>query len=233
MEQANMTLRRISKENRLPRLWRAALAVLWLASLMMTTGVSAAQENKNADQAQTRLDWMRENQPGMWNISPREGLYLYDLVVKHHLKSGLEIGTSNGYSGTWIASAMGVTGGHLLTLEINEERAKLARENFHAAGVEPYVTLERADALEEIPKLTGPYDFIFIDAWKQDYVRYLDLVLPLVEPGGVIVAHNVKDMPDQLKDFIEKVKTSHELKTTFADPGPGGFSISIKRRAEE
>jgi caffeoyl-CoA O-methyltransferase len=228
-----MTLRGNKKKCSLPRLLRGALPILWLTSFALTAPVRAAQETKNDDDTQSRLEWMRENQAGMWNISPREGLFLYDLIVKHHLKKGLEIGTSNGYSGIWIASAMGATGGHLLTLEISEERAKLARENFHAAGVEPYVTLDRADALEEIPKLTGPYDFVFIDAWKEDYVKYLDMVVPLVSPGGVIVAHNVKDMADQLHAFIEKVKTNHELRTTFADPGPGGFSISIKRRAEE
>ncbi|MGE5327647.1 MAG: O-methyltransferase, partial [Deltaproteobacteria bacterium] len=167
------------------------------------------------------------------NISPREGLFLYDLIVKHHLKNGLEIGTSNGYSGIWIASAMAVTGGHLLTLEISEERARLARENFRAAGVEAYVTLDRADALQEIPNLTGPYDFVFIDAWKDDYVKYLDIVVPRLSTGGVIVAHNVKDMAEDLHAFIERVKTDRELKTTFADPGPGGFSISTKRRPGE
>jgi caffeoyl-CoA O-methyltransferase len=210
-----------------------ALPVLWLASLMLVPHVLSAQDDTPDDNAKSRLEWMRQNQTGMWNISPREGLYLYDLIVKHHLKSGLEIGTSNGYSGIWIASAMAVTGGHLLTLEINEERAKLAQENFHAAAVEAYVTIDHADALEEIPKLSGPYDFVFIDAWKDDYVKYLDLVIPRLSTGGMIVAHNVKDMAEELHAFIERVKTDRELKTTFADPGPGGYSISIKRRTEE
>lgn len=214
---------------------QAAMAALCLASLLLISPARAAQEdpgNKDDDQTQSRLIWMREQQTGMWNISPREGLYLYDLVVKAHLQRGLEIGASNGYSGIWIASAMRVTGGHLTTLEIDEERAQLARDNFKAAGVERFVTLERVDALQEIPRLKGPYDFVFIDASKEDYVRYLDMVVPLVAPGGIIVAHNVKDMADELRDFIEKVKTDRALKTTFADPGPGGFSISVKRRAE-
>ncbi len=213
---------------------QAAICTLCLASLLLISPTLAGQENdgKNDDQTQSRLVWMREQQTGMWNISPREGLFLYDLVIKHHLTRGLEIGTSNGYSGIWIASAMRATNGHLLTLEIDEERAQLARDNFKAAGVESCVTLDRADALQEIPRLKGPYDFVFIDASKEDYVRYLDMVVPLVAPGGVIVAHNVKDMADQLQAFIEKVKTNRELKTSFADPGPGGFSISIKRRAE-
>jgi predicted O-methyltransferase YrrM len=211
------------------RVLRCALLVILLAGLVFSADLRAADDDKTDDQTQKRLVWMRENQTGMWNISPREGLYLYNLVVRHHLKRGLEIGTSNGYSGIWIASGMRATGGHLLTLEIDEERAQLARENFQAAGVERYVTLERADALQTLPKLTGPFDFVFIDAEKSDYVRYLQMVLPLVPNGGVIVAHNVSDMADELRDFIERVKTDPELKTTFAAPGPGGFSVSIKR----
>jgi len=199
------------------------------ALLAATMNAQSQQGLKPAEQAQERLAWMRGHQTGMWNISPREGLYLYNLVIHHHLKRGLEIGSANGYSSIWIASGMQATGGHLLTLEIDEGRASLARENFRAAGVEAYVSIEQVDALQEIPRLKGPFDFVFIDAWKEDYVRYLDMVVPLVPPGGVIVAHNVKDMESQLQEFIQKVKTSPELKTTFADPGPGGFSISIRQ----
>lgn len=212
-----------------PGLRPAGLFLLLLTSVILP-GTRALADQKPDDQAQERLAWMREHQTGMWNISPREGLYLYDLVIKHHLKRGLEIGTSNGYSSIWIASGMRSTGGHLLTLEINEARAELARENFQAAGVEPYVALERVDALEGIPKLQGPFDFVFIDAEKSDYVRYLRMVLPLVPTGGVIVAHNVKDMAEQLREFIRMVKTDPALNTSFADPGPGGFSVSVKRR---
>jgi predicted O-methyltransferase YrrM len=209
---------------------RALLVILLTGSIPIGDLRASGDETKNGEQAQKRLVWMRENQTGMWNISPSEGLYLYNLVVKHHLKRGLEIGTSNGYSGIWIASGMRATGGHLLTLEIDEERAELARENFEAAAVTPYVTLDRVDALQEIPKLQGPFDFVFIDASKSDYVRYLQMVLPLVPQGGVIVAHNVTDMADELQDFIERVKADRELNTSFVDPGPGGFSVSIKQR---
>lgn len=213
--------------------WRLACLILLISAgaHLMARPAPSEDQAENDRQTQARLEWMRENQPGMWNIAPREGLYLYNLILKHHLKRGLEIGTSNGYSGIWIASGMRATGGHLLTLEINPERAELAQENFHAAAVEPYITLERVDALQEIPKLKGPYDFVFIDAWKSDYVRYLELVLPLVPPGGVIVAHNVKDLAAELQDFIQKVKAERVLKTTFVDPGPGGFSVSIKRNS--
>ena len=109
------------------------------------------------------------------------------------------------------------TGGHLTTLEIDEGRAKLAQENLREAGVESRVTLERGDALELIPKLEGPFDFVFIDAAKSDYVRYLRMVLPLVPPGGVIVAHNVNDLRSMLEDFIQAVSTNPQLRTTFVN----------------
>ncbi len=178
--------------------------------------------------AQARLVWMRENQKGMWNVNPEDGSFLQDLVVKVKAKQALEIGTSNGYSGIWTALGLRRTGGHLLTLEIDEGRARLAEENFRQAGVDSLVTLKRGNALEELPKLQGPFEFVFIDAWKQDYVRYLELVLPLVPPGGVIVAHNVTDLRDQLQDFIRAVKSDPRLKTAFENPGPGGFSVSTK-----
>lgn len=208
----------------------AAGVGLALAMAAVSLSLPARGDEETDQSAQQRLAWMREHQTGMWNISPREGLYLYNLVVERHLKRGLEIGTSNGYSGIWIASGMRVTHGHLLTLEINAERAALARENFLAAGVKPYVTLEQTDARKEIPRLTGPFDFVFIDAWKSDYLAYLEMVLPKVSPGGVIVAHNVLDMAAELQDFIRRVETDPRLKTRIVDPGPGGFSVSIKVR---
>ncbi|MBZ5545456.1 MAG: class I SAM-dependent methyltransferase, partial [Acidobacteriia bacterium] len=137
----------------------------------------------------------------------------------------------NGYSSIWIAMGVRKTGGHLTTLEIDPVKVKLATENFRAAGVDSLITLMPGDARQTIPTLQGPYEFVFIDAWKQDYVKYLDMVLPLIPPGGVIMAHNVTDLRSQLLDFIERVKTDPQLKTTFANPGPGGFSVSIKQPA--
>jgi caffeoyl-CoA O-methyltransferase len=171
---------------------------------------------------------MRQHQGNLWNVSPAEGAFLRDLAAKVRAKRALEIGTSNGYSTIWITMGLRSTSGHLLTLEIDEGRARLAQENFRAAGVSALVTLKLGDALEEIPELQGPFEFVFIDAAKQDYVQYLNLVLPMVPPGGVIVAHNVTDLRDELLDFIRAVQTNSQLKTTIENPGPAGFSVSYK-----
>ena len=184
------------------------------------------------EQALERLKWMRQNEGNLWNVNPDEGAFLRDLAEKGHAKSGLEIGTSNGYSSIWIGMGVRKTGGHLLTLEIDEGRANLARANFRAAGLDSIITLKLGDALVEVPKLHGPYDFVFIDAWKQDYVKYLNMVIPVVRPGGVIVAHNVTDLKAELTDFIRAVKTNPQLKTDIENPGPGGFSVSYKLPAK-
>jgi caffeoyl-CoA O-methyltransferase len=187
------------------------------------------QQSSDPDaRALARLAWMPRNQTGMMNVNANEGAFLRNQVIKAQAKRALEVGTSNGYSSIWIALGLRRTGGHLTTLEISEAKVKLAAENFRVAGVDSLITIRQGDARKEIPGLQGPFELAFIDAAKQDYIKYLDMVLPLVPPGGVIVAHNVSDLRWQLQDFIERVKTDPRLRTRFADPGPGGFSVSIK-----
>jgi len=183
-------------------------------------------------QALARVDWMPKNQTGMLNVNANEGAFLRDQVIKVKARHALEVGTSNGYSSIWIAMGVRQTGGHLTTLEIDERKVKLATENFRVAGVDSLITLRPGDALKTLPTLEGPFEFVFIDAWKGDYITYLDMVLPKMPAGGVIVAHNVTDLRSQLLDFIERVKTDPRLKTTFADSGPGGFSVSVKLPAK-
>ncbi len=208
--------------------WIGAAAVAVAGSALAARSVQA-QGNPDPDAtAKARLAWMRENQGNLWNVNPEEGAFLRGLVEKVHAKRALEVGTSNGYSSIWIAMGLRRTGGHLQTLEIDAGRARLAGENFRAAGVDSLISLKLGDARKEIPGLSGPFDFVFIDAWKQDYVLYLQEVLPKVRPGGVIVAHNVTDLRDELQDFIRAVQTNPQLKTTLENPGPGGFSVSYK-----
>lgn len=208
--------------------WISAAAFA-AAGLALAAPSVRAQANSDPDAiAKARLAWMREKQGNLWNVNADEGAFLRGLVEKVHAKRALEVGTSNGYSSIWIAMGLRRTGGHLQTLEIDPGRARLAGENFRAAGVDSLVTLKLGDARKEIPALSGPFDFVFIDAWKQDYVLYLDDVLPKVRPGGVIVAHNVTDLRDELQDFIHAVQTNPQLKTTIENPGPGGFSVSYK-----
>ncbi len=91
------------------------------------------------------------------------------------------------------------------------------------------VELILGDARETIPRQKGPFDLVFLDAAKGQYIDYLDFVLPKVRPGGFIVAHNVVSHQRQLQDFLARVGSDSQLETTFKTLGPGGFSVSRKR----
>src|SRR3990172_1431164 len=133
----------------------------------------------------------------------RRRLILHDFFRERGYKRGLEVGTSNGYSAIWIGMAFRKTGGKLVTLEIDKRRASLARENFAHVKLEQVIELREGDALEIIPQLEGPFDFVFIDAWKPDYIRYFLLLYPKVRPGGAILAHNVLSHGKEMQDFLK------------------------------
>jgi caffeoyl-CoA O-methyltransferase len=167
--------------------------------------------------------------PNRWNVPPQDGRFLYDLVLAHGYKRGLEIGASNGYSGLWLGLAFRKNGGRLITIEIDSGRAKEAQENFGKAGLNNVIDLHVADALKEIPQLEGNFDFVFIDAWKPDYKKYLDLIYPRITAGGAITAHNVTSLASDMDDFLQAIKNHPQLETTFHKPSSEGISVSIKK----
>jgi predicted O-methyltransferase YrrM len=172
---------------------------------------------------------MRVTERGMMNVAPAEGEYLSELVKKLQAKRVLEIGTSNGYSGIWIALGLRETGGRLISLDVDEGRRSLALRNFKATGFDDLIESRLTDALKTLPTLQGPFDLVFIDAWKPDYKKYLDIVFPMVPSGGVIVAHNVDSHPHEMQDFLEAIKTHPQLKTEWVKVGPAGLSVSWKK----
>ncbi len=223
-------LRRVVDHRRLRAGWQCRFRTLAVFLLVIPCGLLQAQSSGSDARAQARLNWMREHQPGMWNVAPSEGQWLQDEIVRTGAKRALEVGASNGYSGIWIALGLRETGGHLITLEIDSHRAQLAQQNFKAAGVSSLITLRLGDARKIIPQLQGPFDFVFIDAAKDQYVDYLQLAKPKVRVGGVIVAHNVTDLRSLVEDYIHAITTDPELTTTFVNAGPGGFSVSVKQK---
>ena len=174
------------------------------------------------------LDDMDRNQRrGMMNVPIEDGRVLRLLTEATGAKHVVEIGTSNGYSGIWFCLALRTTGGKLTTHDIDEGRAALARENFKRAGVDKLVTLVFGDAHETVTRLKGPIDILFLDADKPGYTDYLNKLLPLVRPGGLILAHNVN--MGQMQDFIKAITTDPNLETVFQGQGQG-LSVTLKKR---
>jgi len=159
------------------------------------------------------------------NVSVSDGRLLRVLAENAGAKNAVEIGTSTGLSGMWLSMALRVTGGKLTTFEYDRGRAATARGNFKEAGVDHLVTVVEGDAHQTISRLKEPIDVLFIDADKEGYLDYLQKLLPLVRPGGLILAHNV----DTAQDYVRAVTTNPELETVFAGDG-GGLGITLKKR---
>ncbi len=136
-----------------------------------------------------RQSWLRTSH-GRQVSGPEVGALLRQFVQLLRPRQVLEIGTFSGYSTLWMASAL-PEGGRIDTLEINDEMEDLIRAGFARAGLADRIRLHIGDALDILPALTGPYELVFIDADKRDYVAYYQAVFDLVAPGGLIVADNV------------------------------------------
>lgn len=164
------------------------------------------------------------------NVPESDGKVLYELIIKHKYKKALEIGTSTGHSGIWIAWALSKTGGKLITVEINEYRYKQALENFKEAGLADYIDARLADAHELVPKLKGPFDFVFCDADKYWYKNYFIAVYPKLEVGGCYTAHNVSHRRrGGIREFLDYVRSLPNMETTIVDSSWSGLSVSYKK----
>lgn len=176
------------------------------------------------------LDNLDESQrQGNMNVPIEDGRLLRLLIETTGAKHVVEIGTSNGYSGIWICLALKKTGGKLVTHELDEGRASLARQNFKRAGVEDMVTLVMGDAHETVKNLKDPIDLLFLDADKPGYIDYLNKLLPLVRPGGLVLGHNMR-RPAPDPRFIKAITTNPDLETLFLHMDNAGMSVSLKKR---
>src|SRR5207237_8741466 len=122
------------------------------------------------------------------------------------------------------------TGGHLTTTEFDGAHAKRAADHIREAGLADVVTVISGDAFREIPKLAGDFDFVFLDAWKRDYKRFLDLVTPRLRPRGLFLAHNVVNKESEMRDFLAELANNPSLRTSIATPSGEGTAVTIQLR---
>jgi len=163
-------------------------------------------------------------------VSEEDGRFLRVMIVSSGTKRALEIGAADGYSAIWIGLGLRETGGRLTTIEYDPARARSAAANIRRAGLSDIVTVVPGDAFEQIPKLAGAVDFVFLDAWKRDYKRFFDLLLPRLEPRGLFLAHNVVNKQTEMRDFLDAIHNDPRLFTSIVKPGTEGMSVSVKVR---
>jgi predicted O-methyltransferase YrrM len=165
----------------------------------------------------------------MLNITPDTGRLLWILVQAARATRILEVGTSNAYSTIWLADAARATGGHVITLERNPDKVKLARANLARAGLADRAEIREGNAAEILAGLPGPFHLVFLDADRANYPTYLDLALPKLVPGGLLVADNVISHSHELSDYLARVKSNSVLFSVTIPVGKGE-EVSLKLR---
>jgi predicted O-methyltransferase YrrM len=161
-------------------------------------------------------------------VSEEDGRFLRMMAVSSGATRALEIGGANWYSAIWIGLGLRQTGGTLTTIEFEPARARLLADNIRRAGLADVVTVISGDAFKEIPRLAGDFDFVFVDAWKRDYKRFFDLLLPRLRARGVFLAHNVINKKSEMGDFLSAIQDNPHVMTSIVAPSAEGMSISVK-----
>jgi len=202
--------------------------------LLLNDVFAQSSRQDSVDQKVKRFLQSHKNDWHDMNVPESDGEELYNLIIKNHYEKVLEIGTSTGRSAIWIAWALSKTGGKLITIEINEGRYKQALDNFEETGLSEYIDARLADAHELVPKLKGPFDFVFVDADKDWYKKYLELLLPKMEEGGCFTAHNVLNTYMRgIPEFVEYINTQPDLETSIIRSSSAGISVSYKKPQNE
>jgi caffeoyl-CoA O-methyltransferase len=160
-------------------------------------------------------------------VEELHGRLLRTLVESTKAKNVVEIGTGKGYSSLWLCLGLKNTGGKLVTHEINHENVLSARENFKQAGVADLVTVVEGDAHRTIANLKEPIDLLFIDA-EGGNLDYLNQLLPLVRPGGLILLDNASK-PKLCPPCIKTLTTNPNLETIFLNMQSTGISLTVKK----
>lgn len=213
----------------------AGLSVVTVLLVLCASAFSRAQEKPSALDEKVRafLDKMKYRWGDM-NVPESDGQHLYDIVLKSGYQKALEIGTSTGHSGIWIAWALSKTGGKLITIEIDEGRHGQAVANFKEAGLLDFIDARLADAHELVEKLPGPFDFVFSDADKDWYINYAKAVIPKLEPGGCIASHNISERSRRgffgggNGGYFEFMKSLPEFETSMISSS--SIAVSFKKK---
>jgi caffeoyl-CoA O-methyltransferase len=207
---------------------------VFVVMVAVVAGSAAHAQNKPAartvsDQAVARLlAEIKSKDKGQLAVSEEDGRFMRLMIASSGAKRALEIGGASGYSAIWIGMGLRATGGRLVTIEYDGARARELAENVKRAGLSDIVQVVSGDAFEQIPKLPGTFDFVFLDAWKKDYKRFFDMVYPRLDARGLFLAHNVVNKRNEMGDFLDAVLKHPSLWTTIVSPSGEGMSVSMR-----
>jgi caffeoyl-CoA O-methyltransferase len=180
--------------------------------------VAAVLERLYAEDAAQRAAGLPSSQRTR-NVDRETGRWLALLVRATNARQLLEIGSSNGVSTIWLAAAARQNGGRVTGTEILAERAAEATRNLADAGLDGVARVVAGDARATVASLPGPFDLVFIDAEKDDYVDHLEAVIGRVRPGGLILADNV--ISHDLSAYQSLLRSRSDVETVTIPIGRG------------
>ena len=172
---------------------------------------------------------LEKTQKEFWNIPRKTGVLINMFIKMMNIKSALEIGTSNGYSGIWIGKALKETGGKLTTIEYYDKRQSIAIENFKKCGINDIIKPIQGSACDVIETFTSDekFDFVFIDANKREYVKYFELIKPHLTSKALIIADNITSHAEKVQTFIDAIDADDEFQYEIVEV-PGGILIAYR-----
>lgn len=210
------------------------LKSLVLTGVTVMMGLSlllgAGQKDRRQDPA-FRKQFIKDFNRTILNTTEGDAMMLRILVESARAKRGIEVGSATGFGAINMGIAFERTGGHLYTLDINAGMVRATRENLQKVGLEDVVTVIKGDALKTLGELEGEFDFLFLDALKSDYMKYLKLVEHRLVPGAVIVADNCIMYGNAMADYLEYVQNSDNYDTVIIRASlekNDGMAISYK-----
>jgi predicted O-methyltransferase YrrM len=207
---------------------RVFLCALSVAATVAIGGAQPRPSGALTPQIESILKKIKAADKGQLAVSEEDGRFLRVLIATRGAKSILEIGAASGYSGIWLGLGARESGGRVVAIEYDPQRAKEAAANITLAGLTDVVRVVHGDAFKEIPKLPGTFDFVFLDAWKPDYKKFFDMVFPRLNPGGLFTAHNVVNKKSEMEPFLTTVQNHSGLFTTIVSPSGEGISVSYR-----
>ena len=172
---------------------------------------------------------LEKTQRDFWNIARPTAEFLYNTIINEGFVSGIEVGTSNGYSGIWLGKAFKKNGGHMRTIEFYEKRYSVARENFEKSGVSDVITICPGKALAILEYLPEDlmFDFAFVDANKSESVDYFRFIDPHLKVGGIYTCDNVLSHKEKVQTYIDAISSRKDYIHTILDL-PAGLSYARK-----
>ena len=184
--------------------------------------VEIAQQGREHDARETN------HSKRMLNLEPDTARLMYILARSSRSKSILEIGTSNGYSTIWLASAAAAERGRVVTIDHSSEKQAMARENLRRAGLLESVELLNGKAAALVRELPGPFDLVFVDADRANAAANLQILLPKLTPSVLLLADNVHSHAEEIAGYLDAVKRLEGFDHVVVPIGKG---LSVAYRA--